>query len=547
MASSTYGGRGRTWHPDFLEYMDQIVDHPNYAGLPCTRDDEGKIDWTIPSNRTPGSKNWDGNSQRREWWRSKAGAIGLSTHGHWLSQTARTIHPFKKKPCQTCGRWMSVEYVYPTNRTLELFRRKLPNIILPERSVLPSIDEVIDAIIEQCSESEALAALTAAFPLTAGTESIADFRAKLRSEYVAVNSRLLSPGAMSNAPDRLDGFHTYNLCCRTKQDTGRARENLARYGSDRRAYEQWAEGDWSVADLIMSSTGRGICSNPNCVNAGSEVPLTADHIGPISLGFRHSTNFTPLCTECNSAKNNRMSLTDVRNLIDLELTGESAASWQASRIWNACKSDVKSDSDALTLSKILRINQDAYIRFLAAGALSPHPEALMQFLDLSPALSRVFLVDFNPATLELGGVTRETRQPKYSFSRAARIIRISFQALRDYGAGARNIQLVEPAQVSHELAEYEATLALERDSNALLQALREVLSRFEPSSAFEEELQAVVASSKIVDFRITARNDFNDVGTSLRRLMVRHQDVLIERFTRGDHRGESFTDLMWNV
>ena len=32
----------------------------------------------------------------------------------------------------------------------------------------------------------------------------------------------LSPGAMSNPPDRLDGFHTYNLCCRSKQDTGRS-------------------------------------------------------------------------------------------------------------------------------------------------------------------------------------------------------------------------------------------------------------------------------------------------------------------------------------
>src|SRR3989344_1701512 len=47
----------------------------------------------------------------------------------------------------------------------------------------------------------------------------------------------LSAGAMSNAPDRLDGYHTYNLCCRSKQDTGRHKSNLARYGEDRRAYE----------------------------------------------------------------------------------------------------------------------------------------------------------------------------------------------------------------------------------------------------------------------------------------------------------------------
>jgi len=61
---------------------------------------------------------------------------------------------------------------------------------------------------------------------------------------------LLSPGAMSNAPDRLDGFHTYNLCCRPTQDTGRAVDNLKSYGDDRRAFEQWCEGDWAAANLL---------------------------------------------------------------------------------------------------------------------------------------------------------------------------------------------------------------------------------------------------------------------------------------------------------
>ena len=49
---------------------------------------------------------------------------------------------------------------------------------------------------------------------------------------------LLSPGVMSNAPDRLDGFHSYNKCCRAKEDKGRSKENLNKYGEDRRAYER---------------------------------------------------------------------------------------------------------------------------------------------------------------------------------------------------------------------------------------------------------------------------------------------------------------------
>ena len=39
----------------------------------------------------------------------------------------------------------------------------------------------------------------------------------------------LSPGVMCNPPDRFDGFHTYNACCRSKEDTGRHKENLATY------------------------------------------------------------------------------------------------------------------------------------------------------------------------------------------------------------------------------------------------------------------------------------------------------------------------------
>jgi hypothetical protein len=93
-----YGDKRRPWSEEFVEYMYQIVEHPNYHGMPGATDDEGKIDWTIPSNRKPGSKNWDGNSLRRLWWREKALSLGISTEGKWLSTTAKRIHPFGKKP-----------------------------------------------------------------------------------------------------------------------------------------------------------------------------------------------------------------------------------------------------------------------------------------------------------------------------------------------------------------------------------------------------------------------------------------------------------------
>ena len=44
--------------------------------------------------------------------------------------------------------------------------------------------------------------------------------------------KVLGPGAMSNFPDRFDGFHSYNRCCRSTEDTGRSVENLKSYTKD---------------------------------------------------------------------------------------------------------------------------------------------------------------------------------------------------------------------------------------------------------------------------------------------------------------------------
>ena len=63
--------------------------------------------------------------------------------------------------------------------------------------------------------------------------------------------RLLSPGAMSNFPDRYDGFHTYNRCCRSAQDKGRSKENLRSYTKDGRAYEYWSDGNIHAANQFM--------------------------------------------------------------------------------------------------------------------------------------------------------------------------------------------------------------------------------------------------------------------------------------------------------
>jgi len=281
----------RAWHKNFLKYMNFIVKHPNYAGMPEAYRMDGSIRWVTSGKSEIGQK-------RLAWWDKKRKELKIKKDGPWISKVARTIHPIGKKPCQICGKEMSLDYIYPNKR--------------------------------------------------GG----------------------FSPGAMSNAPDRFEGYHTYNLCCRSVQDTGRHKDNLNRYGEDRRAYENWADGDWKAASWLMKVFNKH--------------KVSPDHIGPISLGFSHNPQFNPLTPAKNSAKNNRMTFADIKKLIELEKNGAIVTSWHSKYIWDILKNKIKTDADALKLSKIMRRNmhqillilseilKQGYSKFLVTNFL--HPE-----------------------------------------------------------------------------------------------------------------------------------------------------------------------------
>ena len=165
----------------------------------------------------------------------------------------------------------------------------------------------------------------------------------MKLDYVYPNKAgSKSPGAMSNVPDRLDGFHSYNRCCREKHDAGRHPENLSRYGEDRRVYENWADGDWKAASWLMQEFRKH--------------GISPDHVGPLSLGFAHRPKFQPMTAAQNSAKNNRMSYADVKSLIKDEESGEQVVSDHSRFLWDKLKKRVKNDNDASKLSKLMRLN-----------------------------------------------------------------------------------------------------------------------------------------------------------------------------------------------
>lgn len=522
-----YGDNRRAWHPDFLEYMYDIVEHPNFAGMPCTVDDDGKIDWTIPSNRTRGSKNWDGNSRRREWWREKAKELGIATKGKWLSKTAKSIHPTGKKPCQICGRVMELAYVYPTKRSVETFNKYLPPDETLTYEDLLTVYEVIDHFFTVLGHEQARGALTRCLKKETPVGSPDEVKEFVRQEFVERESRRFSPGAMSNAPDRLDGYHTYNLCCRSRQDTGRSKDNLRTYSDDRRAFEHWCEGDWVAANYLMTRTTVGNCSSPTCENSG---PLTADHIGPISLGFAHSPDFITLCRACNSAKNNRMSLSDVEMLRIREGRGEKVASWQIRSLWDRCKGSVKSDADALLLSKLLRILQHHYIMHLYEILKAGAPDALMQFLDPQQALSKVEFIGLDRNSLDFEEIKRVKRNDTYAHSKAARMIRIAFDALGDYAQKEnRNVQAVESEHVDEALERFrESVKRAATEPSMLREGLIAVLELDGSPELRAAELRRLLAG------RYSPDVDYDDVREALGELLDAYSEVLASRYGRGE-------------
>jgi Alw26I/Eco31I/Esp3I family type II restriction endonuclease len=254
----------------------------------------------------------------------------------------------------------------------------------------------------------------------------------LENDYIPLEPSILSPGAMSNAPDRFDGFHSFNRCCRGKADSGRHANNLRSYTTDRRVFEFWSDGDWIAADRLMGLVKTFLSQEP-CADGGKGPP-TADHVGPLSLGFCHRPEFKLLSKAANSSKNNRMSLSDVRHLINVEKSGVEVASWYAKPLWDYRKSNVTSDEEALRLSKMLRDNQRNAMKVLCDIFEHEYFSFLVYLLELSYANRKVEFVNLRSVdyTTVYDHIIETERNTKYSTEQKARRIRIGFESLRTY-------------------------------------------------------------------------------------------------------------------
>ena len=93
----------RLWHPYFISYINMIVNHPNYKGLPIERKNDGSYSWIATAKSDVGRA-------RITWCEEKAKEFGFPIQAGVYADVMLAIHPTKMKVCQTCGKEMSLYY-----------------------------------------------------------------------------------------------------------------------------------------------------------------------------------------------------------------------------------------------------------------------------------------------------------------------------------------------------------------------------------------------------------------------------------------------------
>ena len=317
----------RQWHPRFLKYMEMIVTHPNYKGLPIEKKKDGSYRWIATAKSEIGKK-------RIEWCENKARELDFVIQPGVYADVMLEVHPTKWKVCQTCGREMSLYYHYPNANFVKAIQKEFG----VEFDTCTHISDIWDELHQKGFSNEKIAN----FLITKGNLDVSQSADKEEIidalEYACRkgNKNCLGPGAMSNFPDRYDGFHTYNRCCRATQDKGRSKANLKSYTKDRRAYEYWSDGNIHAANQFMGSSFFDGTS--------------ADHIGPISLGFIHDPRYLqPMPAGDNSAKRDRLQLVDIEKIIETEArTKVYPMSWQSKLIWEYIKENYQANHEKIS-------------------------------------------------------------------------------------------------------------------------------------------------------------------------------------------------------
>ena len=411
------------YHPKFDEYVEMIVAHPNYKGLYYERNKDGRVGWVVTGKSPKGQI-------RQKWWDEKCKELNVPIQKGCYAKVARMIHPTGLHVCQCCGKERSIFYEYPTKNTVKALN-KILGICIDKDSDEERVQLTIRQLIEKyCLNDRQMYALAKFFdlPRPSNVKQLIDI---IYKELVDKESSKFSPGVMCNPPDRFNGFHSYALCCRTKNDTGRHTINMQTYSQDRRAYEEWSDGDYNLANRLMGEFRKQ--PEMECPICGRVDKMSADHIGPISLGFCHSTHFAPMCSSCNSSKNNRFTLSDVQKLIELENQGEVVVSWHSKYIWDLLKYKITNDKEAKQASSIMTKCHQNILYLFSLIYKATGTEFLSRYLHPEYSLYDYRFDNFDLSDLSKMIIIKHELDSKNKRNNQERYVRIAFESLEEFG------------------------------------------------------------------------------------------------------------------
>lgn len=305
------------YHKNFIAYMDYIINNKNYKGLAIKKKKDGSPNWIATANSKVGK-------ERIKWADKKAKELGFDNSKKKYAKTMFSIHPTKKKVCQICGKTMDLHYIYPSKKTITYFENNFNYVY----NKYDSIYDIVDKLPSFEKDIKNYLIKKSSLTNEDKDKNINDIISLVENDCRNNGKHIFSPGAMSNFPDRFDGFHTYNLCCRKEMDKGRHDNNMSTYNTDRRAYEFWSDGNIAAANQLMG-------------DKSIFIGMSADHIGPISLGFKHDPLFIqPMSSSDNSSKRDRISKTDIEKLLKIEKDNNICpTSSFANLIWKFIKED----------------------------------------------------------------------------------------------------------------------------------------------------------------------------------------------------------------
>lgn len=407
----------RTWHKNFEKYAKMIAKHKNYKGLFVEYEGD-KPKWVVTGKSINGRK-------RLQWWNNQCQKYGVTIQKGCYAIITRLIHPTKKHICQCCGKELSIYYEYPNKNLLKKLTAYF-NIKIEQTDY--TIKDIIDKF---CNKQNDLNFIARCFNLPDNLDKHSLIN-HIYEQYVDKMKSPLSPGVMSNCPDRFDGFHSDGLCCREKTDKGRHKSNMQTYVQDRRAYENWSDGDWNLANRLMGEFHKQpIMECPICGNTNK---MTADHIGPISLGFCHSINFAPMCNSCNSSKNNRFTKKDVDTLKHLENKGEQVISWHSVYAWDYLKDKINNDEDAKNASSLMAKCHQNVLYVLSLIYKNTGKEFLVRYLHPEYSMYNYRFENLNLSDLSTLKIIKTPLDSKNKRKNKDRYIRISFESLEEFSA-----------------------------------------------------------------------------------------------------------------